>query len=173
MHRLDHHHHLEFLSIRTALHHLPLTTETDREKLIERNREKEIIKKRLAALTAACAEVWAFVDENVHFFNGTKGDPRSFDLLDALLADQAYRLAYWRVAAEEINYRHFFDINELVAIRADDLALFAATHHLVLRLLAEGQVTGLRIDHIDGLYDPAAYLQRLQHACLALRAGAP
>ena len=168
----EHPHFLEFRSILTALHHLPLRTETDREKLIERNREKEIIKKRLAALTATCAEVWAFVDENVCFFNGTKGDPRSFDLLDALLADQAYRLAYWRVAAEEINYRHFFDINELVALRAEDLAVFAATHHLVLRLFAEGQVTGLRIDHIDGLYDPAAYLQRLQRACLALRAGA-
>src|SRR5204862_53095 len=76
------------------------------------------------------------------------------------------------VAAEEINYRHFFDINELVALRAEDLAVFAATHHLVLRLFAEGQVTGLRIDHIDGLYDPATYLQRLQRACLALRAGA-
>ena len=59
----------------------------------------------------------AFVEDNVRVFNGTPGDPRSFDLLDELLDDQAYRLAYWRVAGEEINYRRFFDINELAAIR--------------------------------------------------------
>jgi len=155
---------LELRSIITALGHLPLRTETDREKVIERNREKEIIKKRLAALTSANTEVWTFVQENVQFFNGTKGEPRSFDFLDALLADQAYRLAYWRVAAEEINYRRFFDINELAAIRTEDPTVFAATHQLVLRLVAEGKVTGLRVDHVDGLYDPIGYLRRLQQA---------
>ena len=159
-----HPHFLEFRSILTALTHLPLRTETDRERVIERNREKEIIKKRLAALTTACGEVQTFVTENLRFFNGIKGDPRSFDLLDALLDDQAYRLAYWRVAADEINYRRFFDINELAAIRTEEPAVFAETHRLVLRLLAERKVTGLRIDHVDGLYDPAAYLSRLQDA---------
>jgi (1->4)-alpha-D-glucan 1-alpha-D-glucosylmutase len=163
---------LEVQSIITALNHLPLRTETDREKVIERNREKEIIKKRLAALTAASAEVRTFVNENVRFFNGVKGEPRGFDPLDALLNDQAYRLAYWRVAAEEINYRRFFDVNELAAIRTEDPTVFAATHQLVLRLLAEGKVTGLRIDHVDGLYNPASYLQRLQQAAAqAVRTG--
>jgi (1->4)-alpha-D-glucan 1-alpha-D-glucosylmutase len=160
----EHPHLLEYRSIITALHHLPLRTETDREKVIERNREKEIIKKRLATLTAACREVETFLLENVRFFNGAKGAPRSFDLLDALLADQAYRLAYWRVAADEINYRRFFDINELAAIRTEDPVVFAETHHLVLRLLAGRQITGLRIDHVDGLYNPAEYLHRLQAA---------
>lgn len=163
---------LEFRSIITALTHLPSRTETDREKVIERAREKEIIKKRLAALTTASAEIRAFIMENVRFFNGTKGEPHSFDLLDALLDDQGYRLAYWRVAAEEINYRRFFDINELAAIRTEDPTVLAATHQLVLRLLAERKITGLRIDHIDGLYDPAGYLRRLQQAAyLALRFG--
>jgi (1->4)-alpha-D-glucan 1-alpha-D-glucosylmutase len=168
----DHPHFLEFRSIITALGHLPLRTETDREKVIERNREKEIIKKRLATLTAACPEIRAFLDENVRFFNGTKGEPRSFDLLDTLLADQAYRLAHWRVAAEEINYRRFFDVNELAAIRTENATVFVATHQLILRLLAEGKVTGLRLDHVDGLYDPVSYLHRLQQAAyLALRFG--
>ena len=164
---------LEFRSIITALGHLPLRTETDRERMIERNREKEIIKKRLATLTNANPTIRAFVEDNVRFFNGIKGDPRSFDLLDTLLADQAYRLAYWRVAAEEINYRRFFDINELAAIRTENPAVFTATHQLVLRLIAEKKVAGLRIDHVDGLYDPVGYLRRLQQAALlALQADA-
>lgn len=168
----EHPNFLEFRSIITALSHLPLRTETNREQVIERNREKEIIKKRLATLTAACPEIGDFLAENVRFFNGSAGDAHSFALLDTVLKDQAYRLAYWRVAAEEINYRRFFDINDLAAIRTEDPTVFAVTHHLVLRLLAEGKITGLRIDHIDGLYDPAGYLQRLQHAAdLALRHG--
>ncbi len=164
-------HLLEFRSIITALNHLPLRTETDREKVMERSREKEIIKKRLATLTAECPAIAAFVADNVRFFNGTKGEPHSFDPLDTLLDDQAYRLAYWRVAAEEINYRRFFDVNELAAVRTEDPAVFTAIHQLTLRLLAEGRVTGLRIDHVDGLYDPPGYLRRLQQAaCQALRA---
>ncbi|HEV8714737.1 MAG TPA: malto-oligosyltrehalose synthase [Candidatus Binatia bacterium] len=160
----DHRHFLEFRSIITALNHLPLRTETDREKMMERSREKEIIKKRLAALTAECAEIATFVADNVRFFNGSKGEPRSFDPLDTLLDDQAYRLAYWRVAAEEINYRRFFDINELAAVRTEDPAVFTAIHQLPLRLLKEGKITGLRIDHVDGLYNPSGYLGRLQQA---------
>ncbi len=166
----DHPQLLEFRSIITALSHLPLRTETDRDKVIERNREKEIIKKRLATVTTTTPEILAFVAENVQFFNGKKGEPRSFDFLDGLLTDQAYRLSYWRTAAEEINYRRFFDVNELAAVRTEDPLVFAATHQLALCLCADGKVTGLRIDHVDGLYDPARYLWRLQQAlALALR----
>jgi len=82
--------------------------------------------------------------------------------LDALLEAQAYRLAHWRVAADEINYRRFFDINELAALRMDRADVFEATHALVLSLAAGGAVAGLRIDHSDGLADPAAYFRRLQ-----------
>ncbi|PYN14429.1 MAG: malto-oligosyltrehalose synthase, partial [Candidatus Rokuibacteriota bacterium] len=97
--------------------------------------------------------------------NGTPGDPRSFDALDALLDEQAYRAAFWRVAGEEINYRRFFDINELAAIRMEVPEVFAETHRLVFRLVSEGVVTGLRVDHPDGLYAPAEYFQRLQRGC--------
>jgi (1->4)-alpha-D-glucan 1-alpha-D-glucosylmutase len=95
-------------------------------------------------------------------FNGAPGDPRSFDALDALLNQQSYRLAYWRNAPEEINYRRFFDINDLAALRQEREEVFLATHALTLRLLAEGKVAGLRIDHPDGLLDPEQYFQRLQ-----------
>ena len=106
-------------------------------------------------------------------FNGRPGDPRSFDLLDDLMERQCYRLAYWRVAPDEINYRRFFDVNDLAALSMEREEVFEAAHRLVLRLVAEGKVDGLRIDHPDGLYDPAQYFRRLQeyHAlALARRA---
>ncbi len=154
---------MELESIITALKHLPFRQDRAPELVAERYREKEIIKRRLSALVKGSATIRTFLEENVRLINGTKGDPRSFDLLDQVLNDQAYRLAYWRVAAEEINYRRFFDINELAAIRMEDPAVFEETHKLLLRLVKEGAVTGLRIDHVDGLYDPADYLNKLQH----------
>src|SRR5690606_11501731 len=95
-------------------------------------------------------------------YNGAPGDPRSFDALEELLDEQAYRLAYWRVAAEEINYRRFFDINDLAGIRVERGEVFQATHRLILRLLTEGKVTSFRVDHPDGLFDPYGYLRDLQ-----------
>lgn len=153
---------LELQSIITALNHLPQRHETDPEKVAERQREKEVIKRRLAALYESAPEVQETLDDAVRAFNGRKGDPHSFDRLDALLSKQAYRLSFWRVAAEEINYRRFFDINDLAAVRMEYPPVFEATHRLVLRLLAEAKVTGLRIDHPDGLWDPEAYLLALQ-----------
>jgi malto-oligosyltrehalose synthase len=84
--------------------------------------------------------------------------------LGALAAAQHYLLADWHTAAERINYRRFFDISDLVAVRAEREEVFAATHELVLRLVREGVATGLRIDHVDGLADPASYLKRLAGA---------
>ncbi len=103
-------------------------------------------------------------------FRGSPGDAHSFDPLHRLLEQQVYRLSYWRVASEEINYRRFFDINDLAGLRTEDPRVFEATHARIFRWIAEGGVTGLRIDHPDGLADPAGYLRRLQerlflHAC--------
>jgi (1->4)-alpha-D-glucan 1-alpha-D-glucosylmutase len=154
----------EFQSILTAINYLPPRTELDPEKLVERNREKEVIKRRIDALYQESTQVREAIDAAVQSFNGKVGDPRSFDLLDALIEDQSYRLAYWRVAAEEINYRRFFDINDLAAIRTEDPQVFSDTHELIFRLLTENKISGLRIDHIDGLFDPAAYFEDLQHS---------
>ncbi len=143
---------------------LPPRDETDPDRLAARNRDVAIGRERLHALLRDSPEIRAFVEDNVRVFNGTPGDPVSFDLLDGLLDDQAYRVAFWRVAGEEINYRRFFDINELAAIRMEREDVFAATHRLLLRLVGEGIATGLRIDHPDGLYAPARYLERLQAA---------
>lgn len=96
--------------------------------------------------------------------NGTAGDSRSFLTLHRLLQRQHYRPAYWRVAANEINYRRFFDINELAGIRIEWPDVFDAVHRTVLRWIDEGKIQGLRIDHIDGLFDPEGYCSRLRAA---------
>ena len=153
---------VEFLSILSAIRRLPGRDAQTAELRAERSREKEVIKRRLAVLTAASPQVLAHIGRAVEAFNGRSGDPRSFDRLDALLSEQAYRLAYWRVAGEEINYRRFFDINELAAIRMEDPAVFDRVHAFAFDLVRRGLVDGFRIDHVDGLYDPGDYLQRLQ-----------
>ncbi|HTW88592.1 MAG TPA: malto-oligosyltrehalose synthase [Candidatus Binataceae bacterium] len=166
---------LELASIITALNYLPLRTETDLAKVRERQREKEITKQRLAALIAASPAVRSAIEKSIADLNGTKGVTHSFDRLEKLLDNQAYRLSFWGVAADEINYRRFFDVNELAAIRVELPEVFAATHELPLRLIREGLVTGLRIDHVDGLRDPQQYLDLLQRECARALAetGAP
>ncbi len=161
---VDNEHVIELQSILTALSYLPPRTETAPERLAERAREKEVIKRRLDALYQASAEFRAALDTALATINGTPGDPRSFDRLDALIEAQAARPSYWRVAAEEINYRRFFDVNDLAAIKVELPEVFRLTHELFMRLLAEGKATGLRIDHPDGLWDPAAYFRSLQDA---------
>jgi (1->4)-alpha-D-glucan 1-alpha-D-glucosylmutase len=158
-------HFQEFLSIITALKHLPPRSETNPEKITERLREKEIIKKRLLDLYEESPGFRTFLDENIRIFNGTKHIQGSFDLLDALLYSQVYRLSYWQVATEEINYRRFFDINDLAAIRMENPAVFSEVHRLVFNLIKEGKVTGLRVDHPDGLHNPREYFRALQEEC--------
>ncbi len=122
---------------------------------------KQLAKRRLSEI-ATRPNIRQAIDEAVKSFAGTKGEPASYDALHDLLEGQYYRLSYWRVAAEEINYRRFFDINTLAAIRIEIPEVFEAAHQLVFELLAKGAVTGLRIDHIDGLWNPREYVQRLQ-----------
>jgi (1->4)-alpha-D-glucan 1-alpha-D-glucosylmutase len=153
---------LELFSILTAIKNLPARTETDPDRLAERRREKEVVKRRLHELVERSPEFKELLSSSLRELNGITGDPRSFDRLDGLLEQQAYRLSYWRVAADEINYRRFFDINELAAICTENPQVFAETHRLLFDLIDDGTVTGLRIDHPDGLYDPRGYLCQLQ-----------
>jgi (1->4)-alpha-D-glucan 1-alpha-D-glucosylmutase len=155
----------EFQSIITALDYLPRRTETDPERIAERAREKEIIKRRLDRRCNEAPQVLDAIQQAVQQINGTPGDARSFDALDQLVNDQAYRLSFWRVAAEEINYRRFFDINDLAAIRMELPEVFDSAHKLLLELVGSGAVTGLRIDHPDGLYLPSEYFSKLQQRC--------
>ncbi|TMP90901.1 MAG: malto-oligosyltrehalose synthase [Verrucomicrobia bacterium] len=164
----------EFQSIRTALEYLPRRTETNPGRIKERAREKEIIKKRLERRCAEAPQVQRAIEKAVETINGHVGDPRSFDRLDELLNAQSYRLAFWRVAAEEINYRRFFDVNDLAAIRVELPEVFDAAHKLLFELVASDAVSGLRIDHPDGLYRPLEYFEKLQSRCAkALRVPLP
>ena len=158
---------MELESMITAISHLPRRTETAPALVRERQREKEVIRSRLSALVENSAGFRSALDASLADLNGVRGDPRSFDRLEKLLADQAYRLSFWHVAADEINYRRSFDINELAAIRVEEPAVFEAVHDLTLRLIKEGVITGLRIDHADGLLDPGQYLRTLQQRCAA------
>jgi (1->4)-alpha-D-glucan 1-alpha-D-glucosylmutase len=116
----------------------------------------------LAAAARADAGVRAAIEAAVASLNGSAGDLDSWRALDALVQDQHWRAAHFRVAADDINYRRFFNINELAGIRMEIPELFDHAHARVFALLAEGLLDGLRIDHVDGLLDPKAYLARLR-----------
>lgn len=152
----------EYRSIITALRNLPPYTVRDPSRVAERQREKEVARDRMAALVQAAPAVGRHIERALASFNGVPGQPASFDRLHELLELQAYRLASWKTASDEINYRRFFDINDLAGLRVEDPQVFDDIHHLLLDLVGRGLVTGLRLDHIDGLADPAAYLERLQ-----------
>ncbi|MGA9033018.1 MAG: malto-oligosyltrehalose synthase [Sulfuricaulis sp.] len=161
----------EFQSLITALRNLPGRGETDEARIKERRRDKEVHKRRLAQMAREHPEILRFIEENVAIFNGVRADARSFDLLHNLLDAQAFRLANWRVASDEINYRRFFDINDLAGLRTENPEVFEATHRLIFELIAQEKIDGLRIDHPDGLFDPVQYYDRLNHRIRELVSG--
>jgi (1->4)-alpha-D-glucan 1-alpha-D-glucosylmutase len=128
----------------------------------ERLDQAAFVKGLLWELYTDNPEVKTFIDDNLKLFNGEPGKPESFNLLENLLSQQFFRLSYWKVGAEEMNYRRFFTVNELISVRIEDLKVFKKTHDLICKFVNEGKFTGLRIDHIDGLYDPTQYLERLR-----------
>jgi (1->4)-alpha-D-glucan 1-alpha-D-glucosylmutase len=141
---------------------------TDGVTATERRLKVDALRERLRVLATDHIEVRSFLDARLRQFNGVAGHPGSFSLLEHLLSQQHYLLAYWQDPNEGINYRRFFAITDLVGVRAEDPIVFEATHgqliHLVAKGAKQGLRTGLRIDHIDGLLDPSGYLSRLQHA---------
>ena len=165
----DHPSVLELESILTAISHLPFAAQIGEATVQELHREKQVIKNRLLTLLDKDLAAAQLVSESLESANGKKGDPSSFDTLEKLLACQFYRLSHWRVAADEINYRRFFDVNELAAIRVEDPDVFRAVHARIFQLIEQGHVTGLRVDHPDGLYDPSRYFQDLQNGCQTAR----
>jgi (1->4)-alpha-D-glucan 1-alpha-D-glucosylmutase len=160
-----------FESLMTAFGNLPSRDERDAATLSERRRDTQIHKQRLAELYSRNADLAWYVHECLRHFNGAEDYPPDPGRMHDLLQAQAYRLAHWRVAADDINYRRFFDINDLAALRMDNPQALEATHALVLELIGDGRVTGLRIDHPDGLHDPAGYFRWLQQHTASAVAG--
>ena len=148
----------ELGSLVTAFGNLPVREDTSPDAVEERSRDARIHRERLARLCTESPEAARHVQGRVELLNGDR------EGLHRVLEEQAYRLAYWRVSSDEINYRRFFSIDDLAGVRVEDERVFDAIHRLALELVRRGEVDGLRIDHIDGLYDPEGYLERLQDA---------
>ncbi len=168
----------ELTALINALGRLPGNYVTDPDQARRRRREMPPLLDQLRRLAADSSDVRSQIDHAVQALNGIPGDSRSFDALHDFLEAQVYRLAFWRVSGEEINYRRFFDINDLVGLRMEDPRVFAETHKLIRKFLGENLISGLRIDHPDGLLNPSQYFVRLQrlHAasqCLGSSPEAP
>ncbi|NJK47237.1 malto-oligosyltrehalose synthase [Candidatus Gracilibacteria bacterium] len=148
---------IKLLGILYLIKSIPLET-----KGRERSDQITFVKSLIWELCQQNERIQEFFAQNLKVFNGESGNPDSFNLLDSLLSDQFYRLCFWKVGAEEINYRRFFTVNELISVNVEELKVFNKTHALIEQFVSEGKFTGLRIDHIDGLYHPTQYLERLQ-----------
>lgn len=151
--------HPDFVRLRNLISQLnTIAAETNQERCNQRH----VIKVLLWELYTQNKTIQNWLDSNVAFLNGETADSSDLDTLDSILSEQYYRLSSWKVGAEEINYRRFFTVNELISVRVEEPEVFNKTHVLIRDMVAAGKFTGLRVDHIDGLYDPAQYLNRLQ-----------
>jgi len=136
---------------------------------------------RHAAFDAACSAFAGQIAGSATFRSAVHAllqlhDPAGADgreRLHQLLERQHYRLAWWRTAADEINWRRFFDVIDLAGLRIQEPAVFEAVHETVFRLYAEGLIDGFRVDHVDGLADPGAYCRKLRSRLRLLQARRP
>jgi (1->4)-alpha-D-glucan 1-alpha-D-glucosylmutase len=149
-------------SLLDAFAQLPSRDETDPAARARRQRDSALHKRSLARLANAHEWLARWIDACLQHLNGRPGDAGSHHPLDALVSRQAYRLADWHVASDDVNYRRFFDVNTLAALRMERGSVFEATHRRVLHWLQDGHLSALRIDHPDGLSDPRGYFERLQ-----------
>jgi (1->4)-alpha-D-glucan 1-alpha-D-glucosylmutase len=155
--------HPDFINLLGILY--VLQTLESRDLASERYDQITFIKRMLWELYSRNEEIRRFIEENTRVLTGRKGDPESFVHLDELLYEQFFRLSFWKVATEEINYRRFFNLNNLICLKVEDEDVFNHAHALIFQLIDSEKITGLRVDHVDGLYDPAEYLERLREKC--------
>jgi (1->4)-alpha-D-glucan 1-alpha-D-glucosylmutase len=154
----------EFESILFHLDHIPGYQQAGLMARADRERETAVATHRLTQVMQQSPALLQHLEDVIAEYNGVPGQPESFDLLHELLEQQPYRLSYWRTAMQEINYRRFFDINDLIGLRMEYEPLFRAAHAKLIQLAESGMIDGLRLDHIDGLLDPQQYLLQLRAA---------
>ena len=152
----------ELRNLLSGLRNLPSHNSSDGDLVRQRRRAVTSLTVAWKELMEKSPELQQIADRAAAAMNGHVGDPRSFDRLHRLLEEQVYRLANWRVSGEEINYRRFFDVNDLIGLSMENPRVFAATHQLLRHLLADDMVQGVRVDHCDGLLNPRQYMIRLQ-----------
>src|SRR3984957_3269607 len=160
----DSHSYQEYSGIAAAAAALTDDSMSTRDAGADRRLRFESLRQRLRQLMAQDAKVSEFIAHNLKGIEGQPKDPSSFSSFETLLAQQHYLLAYWQNVNEEINYRRFFTINDLVGLRMQDPLVFEATHALTFRMIEQSSLDGLRIDHIDGLRDPLGYLRQLNES---------
>jgi len=148
---------IQFLESSNQFKHLSETAD-----LSDYYNQLALLKAHLWKLYVSNETIKNYIDSLVVAYNGTPGDSQSLNKLDELLSDQHFKLSFWKVGNEELNYRRFFTINGLLSLRVEDQEVFEHTHNFIFQLVKSGQITGLRVDHIDGLYDPIAYLNKLR-----------
>jgi len=158
--------HPEFIKLLGVLYVLRTLSSPEGED--EGYEQISFIKNTLWEIYTRCEEIHAFIDENLRIFNGEKDPGERVRRLGALLSEQLFRLSFWKVATEEINYRRFFSINDLISLRVEREEVFRRVHAFLFHLVREGKITGVRVDHIDGLYDPHGYLERLKQEGLGI-----
>jgi (1->4)-alpha-D-glucan 1-alpha-D-glucosylmutase len=137
---------------------LPVPDSRDLGSIVRRQRDIRVLDTQLARVLSENKTIAAAIDDIISRI--TADSARLHQFLEA----QNFRLAYWRMAARDLGYRRFFDINSLVGLRMEDPKVFTATHALILDLVSKGSIIGLRVDHPDGLRDPLGYFQRLRAA---------
>lgn len=153
----DHSGLIKLLGVLFSIKNLPGMHQVDERKL-----QSSFTKSILWELYTTDIAIRNFIDSTVAEINGVGGKAESFSLLDSIHSEQLFKLSFWKVATEELNYRRFFTVNDLISLRVEDEQVFRNTHQLVFELINQGKINGLRIDHIDGLYDPHTYLERLR-----------
>lgn len=154
----------EIGQLQEIVRQMPARTCLDPGSVRQRTEAARELKQRLFAFYRDDLEARLSIDASLRDVSGQQGAAGGVDLLHQLLDEQGYRLAFWKIAFEEINYRRFFDINDLVCLRVEEEDVFLARHQAILQLIKEDKVAGLRVDHVDGLHDPEGYLARLQAA---------
>lgn len=148
---------IKLLGVLFSIKNLPGANQMEERKL-----QTSFSKSILWELYTTDYSIKVFIDDTVAAFNGMPGKASSFSLLDSLHSEQLFKLSFWKVATEELNYRRFFTVNDLISLRVEDEQVFRDTHELIFELINQGKISGLRVDHIDGLYDPHTYLERLR-----------
>lgn len=154
----------EFESILFHLDHIPGYQQAGLMARADRERETAVATHRLTRVMQQSPALRKHLEAVIEEYNGIPGQPESFDLMHELLEQQPYRLSYWRTAMQEINYRRFFDINDLIGLRMEYEPLFRVAHAKLIELTEKGAIDGIRLDHIDGLLDPQQYLLQLRAA---------
>ena len=148
---------IKLLGVLYAIKNLPSAHEIEIRKA-----QTSFTKEMLWELYTTDPAIHSFINTTIMVYNGTPGKPESFTLLDELHSEQLFKLSYWKVANEELNYRRFFTVNDLISVRVENEMVFHESHELIFDLVNQGAFSGLRVDHIDGLYDPHTYLERLR-----------